>query len=549
MHEAQTDILIVGGGLGGVAAALAAAKLGRQVIMTEETDWIGGQITSQGVPPDENPWIEQFGATASYRRFREGVRDYYRRNYPLLPGPRSDPRLNPGQGNVSRLCHEPRVALAVMEEMLAPWITNGQLQVWLNTIPTAVEMDGDRVRAVTLRDTLTGDEAVVSAPYVLDATETGDLLELGNIEHVLGAESKTETNELHALDEADPLDQQAVTWCFPMSYHPAEDHTIGKPQQYDFWNSYQADFWPDKQFSWHDVHPITLEKRHRAIFAFPDEIDRNAATHFSALEGASRHPDWSPPDFWHYRRIVFAGHYPDGFTTDVTMVNWPQIDYWLKPVVGVPEDERQENLEASRQLSLSFLYWMQTEAPRHDGGAGYPGLKIRPDLMDTKDGLAKYVYIRESRRIRAEFTVLEEHVGVEQRRLMGHDAPARFDDSVGIGYYRIDLHPSTGLRTYVDISSFPFQIPLGSLIPRRVTNLLAANKNIGSTHITNGCYRLHPVEWNIGEAAGALAAWSLTQDETPTAIRNSEPALRDFQQMLMKRLGFELDWPHVTAPS
>ncbi|MGG2474547.1 FAD-dependent oxidoreductase, partial [Rhizobium sp. BR5] len=34
-------------------------------------------------------------------------------------------------------------------------------------------------------------------------------------------------------------------------------------------------------------------------------------------------------------------------------------------------------------------------------------------------------------------------------------------------------------------------------------------KNIGTTHITNGCYRLHPVEWNIGEVAGMLAAYCL----------------------------------------
>jgi hypothetical protein len=45
---------------------------------------------------------------------------------------------------------------------------------------------------------------------------------------------------------------------------------------------------------------------------------------------------------------------------------------------------------------------------------------------------------------------------------------------------------------------------LGALIPIRMENLLPAAKNIGTTHITNGCYRMHPVEWNIGEAAGAL---------------------------------------------
>ncbi|MCW3844955.1 FAD-dependent oxidoreductase [Micromonospora yasonensis] len=51
------------------------------------------------------------------------------------------------------------------------------------------------------------------------------------------------------------------------------------------------------------------------------------------------------------------------------------------------------------------------------------------------------------------------------------------------------MHPSTAGRTYVDIESCPFQIPLGALIPIRVDNLLAAGKNLGTTHVTNGCHR------------------------------------------------------------
>jgi len=118
-----------------------------------------------------------------------------------------------------------------------------------------------------------------------------------------------------------------------------------------------------------------------------------------------------------------------------------------------------------------------------------------------------------------------------------------FNDSVGIGYYRIDLHPSTGLRNYVDLSSFPFQIPLGALIPKRVENLLPAAKNIGTTHITNGCYRLHPTEWNIGEAAGALAAYCLAHHLTPRQVRNDKQHLSDFQSLLANKLGFTLEWP------
>jgi hypothetical protein len=45
-------------------------------------------LTSQAVPPDEYPWIEKISTTTSYRRLRDGIREYYRRNYPLLPSVR-----------------------------------------------------------------------------------------------------------------------------------------------------------------------------------------------------------------------------------------------------------------------------------------------------------------------------------------------------------------------------------------------------------------------------------------------------------------------------
>ncbi|WP_255455576.1 FAD-dependent oxidoreductase [Microlunatus sp. Gsoil 973] len=74
-------------------------------------------------------------------------------------------------------------------------------------------------------------------------------------------------------------------------------------------------------------------------------------------------------------------------------------------------------------------------------------------------------------------------------------------------------------------------------------NLLAGNKNIGTTHITNGCYRLHPVEWNIGEAAGALAGYAIRTGDPPRAVRNDAKLLADFQQLLIDTLGFQLGWP------
>src|SRR5437763_11885998 len=120
-RERRADVVIIGGGCGGCAAALAAARAGLRVILTEETDWIGGQLTQQAVPPDEHPWIEMFGATRSYRRFRDGVRSYYRAHYPLTTAARAAAYFNPGNGGVSKLCHEPRVALPVLYQLLAPY--------------------------------------------------------------------------------------------------------------------------------------------------------------------------------------------------------------------------------------------------------------------------------------------------------------------------------------------------------------------------------------------------------------------------------------------
>jgi hypothetical protein len=204
---------------------------------------------------------------------------------------------------------------------------------------------------------------------------------------------------------------------------------------------------------------------------------------------------------------------------------------------------QQRHIYRAKQLSLSLLYWLQTEAPRPDGGKGWPGLRLRKDVMGTEDGLAKYPYVRESRRIKALFTVKEEHVGKEQRAQIAGDPDVKwaapFYDSVGVGYYHIDLHPSSNKVNYVDFGSLPFQIPLGALIPVRMENLLPANKNIGTTHITNGCFRLHPVEWSIGEAVGCLVAFAKQRKLTPRAIR--EQQLKEFQ-LFIQGQGIELEW-------
>jgi len=530
--------LVIGGGLGGCAAALAALESGARVILTEETDWIGGQMTSQLVPPDEHGWIERFGRTASYQRFREGVRTHYREQRALTEAARRDPLLNPGTAWVSPLAFEPKVGLAVLHAMLEPHRASGRLWLLLEHRPVGIRQNAaDQIAAVVVEDRQTGKQKVLSGKFVIDATELGDLLALAAVEHVTGQESQTDTGEPSAPTVARPENQQAFTWCFALEHEAGADHVGAPPENYASWRDYTFPIrpaWPGPIFSFTGLNPRTLEPvRYR--FAPP-------AAHAEApAHDASRRPVIDRT-LWTYRRILDRQQFlPDPSVRDVTVVNWPMNDYLAKSLLDHRAEIRSAAQTESRELSLALLHWLQTEAPRPDGGRGWSGLRLRPDIAGTPDGLAKAAYVREARRIKALYTIREQDVASSCYGATA-DRAREFEDSVGIGSYRIDLHPTTGGDNFVDVATLPFQIPLGALIPVRMTNLLPAAKNIGTTHITNGCYRLHPVEWNIGEAAGALAAFCLEHQITPQRVHAVSTWRERYQKILLGRR-VELQWP------
>lgn len=524
-----TEVLIVGAGLGGLSSSLSLLRNGLKVILTEETDWIGGQLTQQGVPPDEHQWVETHGTPKSYREFRSRVRDYYKQNYPLTSEALNSEYLNPGNGSVSRLCHEPKAALSVLHNLLSKYISNGQLTLLLEHKAIKSDSDDRSVKTITLENVLDKSVTEIYAEYFIDATELGDLLPITGTEYVMGTESKSETGELHAPMVADPDNQQAFTTCFALDYIEGEDF-IQKPEEYNFWKNYVPNIepsWSGKLLDLSYSDPRTLK---------PKRLGFDPS-------GFSTGPELN---LWNYRRIIDKKNFEPGFFKgDISLINWPQNDYMLGNLIDVSDTEFKEHVENSKQLGLSLLYWLQTEAPRSDGKKGWRGLRLREDIMGTDDGFAKYPYVREARRIKAEFTVLEQHVGKENRVKVAspNENPNRasyFYDSVGVGYYHIDLHPTTKVN-YVDFPSLRFQIPLGALLPIKKNNLLPANKNIGTTHITNGCYRLHPVEWSIGEAVGLLLVFSKSKNVRPREVRRNENLLNEFQKFLLSE-GVEIEW-------
>ena len=529
----EADLVIIGGGTGGCATALGALRNGLTVIMTEETDWIGGQLTQQGVPPDEHKWINDFGATALYREFRKKVREYYRNNYPIKPELAENDRFNPGNASVSEISHEPKISLRVLETMIDPYISAGKLVLLKETVALDASTRGNRVQSVRVKNLRSGEIRNLKGTYFADATELGDLLPMTGTEYVCGAEAKSDTGELHAAEIADPTNNQAFTVCFAMDYRPNEDWTIDKPEEYGFWRDYRPEMkkpWAGKLLELNYSNPRTLQPKNLGF-------DPRGNSLGEVL------------NLWNYRRILAKDNFKEGFLTgDITLVNYPQNDYFLGNVVDVSDEELKYHINRAKQLSLSLLYWLQTEAPRANGGKGWPGIRLRPDVMGTTDGLAKYPYIREARRIKPLFRITEHHVGKAQRAsiqgVTESEARAKdFGDSVGIGYYHIDLHPSSGGDNYIDFASLPFQIPLGALIPQRMENIFPVNKNIGTTHLTNGCYRLHPVEWSIGEAIGMFVPFLMETGSSPQEVYKDAAEVRKFQSLIRKQ-GVDTHWPY-----
>lgn len=498
------DVLIAGGGTGGTAAAYQAAGAGFKVLVVEPANWIGGQITAQGVSClDEHNYIESAGGTRSYYLFRESVRQYYRDNYQLSEQALAQANFDPGDGWVSQLCFEPRVGLEVLYQMLNPYLEAGNLRVETRSAVVAVERgEAGKIAKATVQHLDTGETFEVIPKIVIDATELGDIMPLAGIPYTSGMESYAMTREPSAPAAANPDAVQGFTYVFAVEYRPGENHVIPKPDGYE------------------------QNKSHYSFRGY---------TMFSSDN------QFGQP-FWAYRRIIAAENFAgDAFPNDIAIINWASNDYTGGNIIDAPPEKVEQYLNEAKQLSLGFLYWLQTEAPRDDGGFGYPELKLRPDVLGTEDGLAQFPYIRESRRLDALVKVHEEDIVVKYNP----GTRARlWPDSVGIGmYYYVDIHASanTTLRSGSGQRVKPFQIPLRAMLTDNAPNFIAGAKNIGTTHISNGAYRLHPVEWNIGESAGALAAFALRSNVDPLTVGLDRALQIRYQKYLVEN-GIPIYW-------
>lgn len=229
MHVLTTDVLVVGGGTGGTAAALQAARRGAQTILVSEFPWLGGMLTSAGVSaPDGNELVAfQMGIWGAFLRELER---------------RQPSRLD--HAWVSFFTYDPRVGA----QIFADWVKELPNLQWIaGQTPLEVSRQNDRITGVRFAD------YSIQAKIIIDGTELGDLLELAAIPHRWGWELQSIWQEPSAPVAPTPLTQhypvQSPTWVVilqdfgagavapeipaPPSYNPSQ--FIGA------WEAYGAD--------------------------------------------------------------------------------------------------------------------------------------------------------------------------------------------------------------------------------------------------------------------------------------------------------------------
>jgi hypothetical protein len=511
-------VLIVGAGLGGVAAAEDLARQGVSVILTDPTSHMGGQLTAQGLcTPDENRFVDQSPGTGTrhYREFRQSVVDYYAK----LPGMLRDKAHNVGDCWAGNISAEPRVWEMALRERLSPLVGPMGIERILlrHQIVDVQRYPGNgNVSYVDFVDLDNGRTIRVGCQYLLDASDAGDALPYAGTPWTMGQEARDTYGEPDAPLEARLDWLSSFTYCFDVRWTPdaAKDDVVPAPQNYEYFRSLG-------QYS----------------------LKVGEAT-YKVLETGRD----TPGPFWTYRRFLAASSFDEehqraDHRDDVSLINWPGNDYSLETLIGKSPSDQLAVLKSAKAFAVGFLHWLQTDCPRDNGkGVGYPQMQPADDELGD-DGFAPAPYTRESRRLLAEQTLTENDL-IPDKDHPDKKIGTRFADSVGIALYPIDVHRTLSQPAFLR-QALPYCIPLGAFIPRSgPANVIPASKDIGASRLAMASARIHPTEWEIGEIAGNLAVFCLKHKVRPTEVRNAPDLLRAFQAELEGQ-GVTTTWDNV----
>lgn len=464
----MVDVLVAGGGASGVAAALQSARMGMRVLVVEETPWLGGMLTTAGVSAIDGNYRLPSGI---FGEFREELARHYGSMDSLATG------------WVSKVLFEPSVGNRILQEMVS---REKNITVWKRCHIKQIERTNKLWHLTTSMED--GATAVVKARIVIDATELGDIAAQCGVGYDVGMESRQDTHEDIALEQANNVVQDLTYVAVLKDY--GRDVSMPKPEGYD-----------PSAFACCCINPLCVS---------PKEPNR----------------------VWPADKMMTYGRLPNG----KYMINWPiEGNDFYTNLVEMSPAERDKTLRQAKLHTLRFVYFIQNEL-------GYRHLGFADDEFPTADLLPFIPYHRESRRIHGLVRFTMSHVSDPY----GQSEPL-YRTGIAVGDYPVDHHHARYKENHTlpDLHFHPipsFGLPLGTLIPRDAKGLIVAEKSISVSNLINGSTRLQPVVVQIGQAAGALAAIALKQGKEV-----AEVAVRDVQDAVLAAGGYLL--PYLDVPA
>jgi len=414
------DILVVGGGLSGVATAYEGLLAGRRVCLTEITDWLGGQISSQGTSAlDERP-------TQSQRQF-------YSRGYLELRNriQKKYGKLNPGDCWVSDSCFLPRDAHTVMVELLkdAERRGKGKLEGFPNTVIKDLEISQGKLinsaiaiqhqpvkgspplNTFTLSQTiddayrysnssrftkniirLVPQQTKENSPkwYIVDASETGEIIALADVPYRLGIDARSFLEPSSSSAKNDPYCTQGFTYTFAM-----EATKEAQPQKMP---PYYLQYSPYFSYELPRLADFGLVFTYRRIWS----PTKGEPVNFNGVRFSAPTPGDISMQNW-----TWGNDYRPGTAKDNLVYTRQQLQGTgqLKPG-GWMGGLRTESLRKAEEKAFSYYYWLVAGTTDSQLGQGVkrPQTNNRflaglDSPMGTAHGLSKYPYMREGRRI------------------------------------------------------------------------------------------------------------------------------------------------------
>lgn len=606
------EILIVGGGLSGVATAYESLLAGNTVCLTEITDWLGGQISSQGTSAlDERPTQRaKLFFSRGYLELRNRIQKKYN-------------QLNPGDCWVSDSCFLPRDAHNIISRMLkdAEKQGRGKLHLFPNTVikDLQISADGKIINsAIAIQhqpaknapplNTFTLSQTIEDAYnyqnssrfnkniirflpkqsqknnnkwYVIDASETGEIIALADVPYRLGIDPLSYLEPSSSSTTNDPYCTQGFTYTFAMEATQEPQPQIMPP----FYHQYAPYF----SYELSRLANFDLVFTYRRIWS----PQKGKQTKFGGINFTTPTPGDISMQNW-----TWGNDYRPGTAQDNLIYTQKQLQATgqLQPG-GWKGGLRTETLRKGEEKALAYYYWLVAGTTDSQLGANVktpqPNNRLLTGInspMGTASGLSKYPYMREGRRIIGRpswgqplgFGIWEVDIsrhnyndeyyrktlpadmyrqlkatlaGIEAILVIrGEVSPNKarkrrrstiFPDAVGIGHYAIDFHPCM-LNSPPEApgnierpgerrgggNAYPFQIALRAMIPQKIDNLLVGGKSIATSHIAAAAYRVHSFEWSAGAAAGTVASFALKENIPPYQLVDDLPRLEPKLQVL-----------------